>query len=179
MPSTALFVIDIQQSLAGDPKTRIPHATRLCSSVTEILQRARKAEEAPLLVFVQHEESPESGDLVKDTEPWRLIFQPNEAKSDWLLSKVDPSTFESNPTLAQRLKDAGVTDVVGCGIQSEWCVRATLASALVEGFNVTLLKGAHSTYDEGGQTAEEIERTIEDELKIKGAKIVDWEDWKP
>jgi len=179
MPSTALFVIDVQQSLAGDPKTRIPHATRLCSSVAKILERARKAEKAPLLVFVQHEEPPESGDLVRDTEPWSLVFQPDEAKNDWLVSKVDPSAFQSNPTLAQRLKDVGVTDVVGCGIQSEWCVRETLASALDERFAATLLKGAHSTYDEGGQTAEEIERAIESELKGKGAKIVEWEDWKP
>jgi nicotinamidase-related amidase len=90
MPHTALFVIDIQYSLATEPKTRIPHATRLCSSVSEILEHVRKAEEPPLLIFVQHEEPPEAGDLVRDTEPWGLVFQPDASKGDWLLSKVDP-----------------------------------------------------------------------------------------
>jgi nicotinamidase-related amidase len=87
------------------------------------------------------------------------------------------SAFQSNPTLTRRLKDAGITNVVGCGIQSDCCVRATLTSALSEGFGATLLKGAHSTYDDGEKAAEEIEWAIEDELEAKGAKIVDWESW--
>jgi nicotinamidase-related amidase len=68
---------------------------------------------------------------------------------------------------------------VGTGIQSDFCVRATLSDALEEGFDVTLLRGAHSTYDEGGKTAEEIERAVEQELEGKGAKIVGWEEWRP
>ncbi len=56
---------------------------------------------------------------------------------------------------------------------------ATLSSALEEGFSVTLLSGAHSTYAEGGKTAEEIERAVEEELRGKGAKVMAWEEWKP
>jgi len=178
MANTALFVIDIQYSLAGDPATRMPHSERLCSAVTEVLKRAREAKEPPLIVFVQHEETLESGDLVRGSKSWELVFKPDEAKGDWLVDKDVPSTFKSNPDLSQRLRDAAVTNVIGCGFQSEHCVRATLTSALEEGFDVTLLKGAHSTYDDGGKTAEEIERDIEVELKDKGAKIVNWEDWK-
>lgn len=88
MPRTALFIIDVQQSLAADHKTHIPHATRLCSSINQILERVRKTEDAPLLIFVQHEEPAESGNLVKDTEPWNLVFHPDMVKGDWLVSKV-------------------------------------------------------------------------------------------
>jgi nicotinamidase-related amidase len=89
------------------------------------------------------------------------------------------STFEANKDLAKRLKDEGVEEVIGVGIQSDYCVRATLSSALEEGFQVKLLKGAHSTYDDDGKKAEDIEREIEKELEGKGAKVVEWEDWKP
>lgn len=85
-------------------------------------------------------------------------------------------TFESNPDLAQRLKEAGVTSVVALGIQSECCVLSTCKGALAAGFEVTLLQGAHSTYDSGGKTALVIEREVEGELERAGAKIVPWGD---
>lgn len=87
MPRSALFVIDIQRELAHDPKTRIPHADRICSAGEKILAAARnivdqyrtaQKQSPSIIVFVQHEEKPEDGTLVKDTEPWRLVFEPRE-----------------------------------------------------------------------------------------------------
>jgi nicotinamidase-related amidase len=89
------------------------------------------------------------------------------------------NTFESNPDLADQLKDEGVQDVVACGIQSECCVQSTCVGALEAGFNVTLLGGAHSTYDGKGKTAEEIERDVEKHLLEKGIKVIAWTNWKP
>ena len=58
---------------------------------------------------------------------------------------------------------------------------ATSKRALKNGFKVKLLYGAHSTYDEGdgGKTALEIERFVEDQLKKDGAEVIAWEEWKP
>jgi nicotinamidase-related amidase len=88
-------------------------------------------------------------------------------------------TFESNPTLAQELKDRGVERIVAGGIQSDYCVRATCRGAVNAGFKVVLLQGAHSTYDdtERGKPAEEVEREIEEELRAIGVDIVPWEQW--
>jgi len=69
-----------------------------------------------------------------------------------------------------------VSDIVIFGIQSDCCVQATATGALASGFNVTVLAGAHSTYDDGGKTAEQIEREIDDDLRSKGARVVAWED---
>ena len=67
------------------------------------------------------------------------------------------------------------------GIQSENCVLATSKGALKNGFKVKLLRGAHSTYDEGdgGMTALEIEEHVESELQKDGAEVIAWEEWKP
>jgi nicotinamidase-related amidase len=81
--------------------------------------------------------------------------------------------------LADQLKDEGVETIVVFGIQSDCCVRATSRGALAAGFKVIVLKGAHSTYDFKGKTAEEIERVVEAELGGLGAEIVAWEDWTP
>jgi nicotinamidase-related amidase len=88
-------------------------------------------------------------------------------------------TFQSNPELAAELKNDGIDRVVAFGIQSDCCVRATAKGALNAGLKVTVLQGAHSTYDADGKTAVQIEREIEEELIAEGVDIVSWEDWKP
>jgi nicotinamidase-related amidase len=187
MSRTALFVIDIQNDLATLPQTRIPHAQRIRDAGTQILAAARgyidrhtaaNAATPPLLaiVFVQHEEPPESGALVRGSEPWKLVFEPRDDASEMLVGKTTEDTFESNGDLAERLRSQGVGKIVAFGIQSECCVGQTSKGALKAGFDVTLLQDAHSTYDNGSKTAVEIERAVEEELRAKGAKIVHWED---
>ena len=87
MPRSALFVIDIQRELAHDPETRVPHADRICSAGEKILSAARgiidqyretQKQSPSVIIFVQHEEKPDDGTLVRDTEPWRLVFEPRE-----------------------------------------------------------------------------------------------------
>ena len=86
-------------------------------------------------------------------------------------------TFESNPKLAERLRGEGIGKIVAFGIQSDMCVVSTSKGALAAGFDVTILSGAHSTYDSGGKTAVEIEKQIENELAGLGAHVVPWDDW--
>lgn len=61
-------------------------------------------------------------------------------------------------------------------------MESTCSGALAAGFEVTLLSGAHSTYNSGDKTAEEIERDVEERLLAKGVKIISWEEavglWK-
>jgi nicotinamidase-related amidase len=185
MPRTALLPIDIQNDLATNPQTRIPHATRLLSAGSTILTSARAhiaagaltagTESDLVIIHIQHEEPASSGALVRDTEPWQLALP--ALPTERVVGKSTASAFESNPELAGELRGQGVKELVVFGIQSDYCVGATSRGALDEGFGVTVLRGAHSTYDEGGKTAEEIEREIEKELEGKGAKVVDWEEW--
>jgi hypothetical protein len=94
MPRSALFVIDIQLELAHDPKTRIPHAERVCSASERILSAARgiidayrcREQQSPsIIVVVQHEEEPAKGNLVRGTEPWRLMFEPRDGVQEEVL----------------------------------------------------------------------------------------------
>jgi nicotinamidase-related amidase len=100
-----------------------------------------------------------------------------------LYNDLTPSvedTFKSNADLHTKLEEQyGITDIVTCGIQSECCVRSTSLGALEAGFNVTVLSGAHSTYDErkgNMRKAGQIERDVDEELEGKGARIRKWED---
>jgi nicotinamidase-related amidase len=69
-----------------------------------------------------------------------------------------------------------VTTIVAIGVQSELCVRATCRGAVDAGFAVVLLSGAHSTYDNAGtgESAEDTEKAVEQELQSIGIQIVPW-----
>jgi nicotinamidase-related amidase len=67
-----------------------------------------------------------------------------------------------------------VGEIVAFGIQSECCVEATCRGAREEGFGVTLLGGAHSTYDINGKTAEDIEAEVEGRLRGVGVRVEPW-----
>ncbi|GLA56731.1 hypothetical protein AtubIFM54640_000389 [Aspergillus tubingensis] len=184
MPRTAIFVIDIQNHIAVDPTSLVPQADRVIRASEEILQTARSIKDSneksnsPLIVFIQHEESANDGALVKGTGPWGLVFNPRaDVEGEILVAKKTGDTFKSNRDLAQRLRDANVTEIVAFGLQSDKCVEATCTGALAAGFHVTVLAGAHSTYDADGKTAQEIEREVELRLSTRGARVIRWEKW--
>jgi len=109
MQRTALFVIDIQNELAGDLETQIPHASRVCSAGQRILDKARakidlvrlEGNQSPMvIVFVQHEEKPGDGSLVRGSRPWELVFRPREKDEDELL-------------VAKTVGKSGNSDIIG------------------------------------------------------------------
>ncbi|RAH69761.1 Isochorismatase hydrolase [Aspergillus aculeatinus CBS 121060] len=185
-PRKALFVIDIQKELAVDPTTRVPHADRVIASAEGTLNAIRsvidscreKNQPSPWAIyFIQHEESSASGTLLRGSEPWELVFTPRvDVEEELVVAKKTGNTFESNPTLSTRLRNADINEIVALGLQSEKCVEATCKGALAAGFRVTLLAGAHSTYDSEGKTATELEREVERRLSTRGARVLRWEE---
>lgn len=94
MSRSALFVIDIQKELAQDPQTEIPHAARIRSAGDKILSTAReivdsyrtsRKQSPSIIVFVQHEEIPDNGTLLRGAEPWKLVFNPRDNVEEELL----------------------------------------------------------------------------------------------
>jgi len=84
--------------------------------------------------------------------------------------------FTSNPDLAEKLRALGVEDIISIGIMSEYCVEETCKGALDAGFNVTLLSGAHSTYNRQTQSAAEIECEVEARLRERRVVVRSWEE---
>jgi nicotinamidase-related amidase len=84
--------------------------------------------------------------------------------------------FESNPDLAGFLREQGVGEIISFGLQSDYCVQTACKGAITAGFPVTILSGAHSTYDSDGKTASQIEAEVEEMLRGAGARVVKWED---
>lgn len=88
--------------------------------------------------------------------------------------------FESNPDLAASLHAQNVKNFVFVGLQTDFCVRASILGAIASGFdasNITLLQGAHSTYDNAstGRSYLEIKEDVEKQLSDLGVRLRKWE----
>ncbi|MGZ5180543.1 MAG: cysteine hydrolase family protein [Ramlibacter sp.] len=148
--TTALLVIDMQQALcAGD------EAAFGIEAVTDRINglgRAARAAGAPV-VLVQHQE--DDGPLQAGTDGWQLAQGLHTAAADLRLRKTACDSFHETE-LHALLQERGVRHLVVCGLQSDFCVDATVRRALSLGYDVTLAADAHSTVDNGVLTAAQI-----------------------
>lgn len=90
--------------------------------------------------------------------------------------------FTSNPDLASSLRTEGITTLVFVGLQTDFCVRASILGAVASGFdalNIKLLQGTHSTYNDvtTGKSYREFKEDVETQLTNLGVCLQDWRDF--
>jgi len=122
----ALMVIDVQQGMFG--ATAPYRGEAVVAAIADLIARARAA--GVPVFYVQHDGGP--GDEVDKGEPVTV--------------KRRSSAFYQTD-LDDKLKAAGIDDLVLCGLQTEYCVDATVRSAFERGYRVTIAADAHTTFD--------------------------------
>jgi len=139
----ALLVIDVQHALCAGEWA----AFDIDGVVDRINAIARQARAAGVPVFyVQHEEA--EGPLGFDTPGWQLYARLDVAAGDPRIRKTGSDSFHGTELLS-RLQSQGITDLVICGLQSEFCVDSTVRGALSRGYPVVLVADGHATVDNG------------------------------
>ena len=128
-----LVVVDLQVGVVADAW----EAERVVGNAAT-LERARAA--GVPVVWVQHDDA----DLVHGTAEWELVPELVPAADEPVVAKHHESSFEETP-LEQLLADRGATHVVLAGAATNWCIRATAYGALDRGYDLTLVKDAHTT----------------------------------
>lgn len=116
------------------------------------MSRAARAAPVPV-VLVQHEE--DSGSLVAGSPGWQLARGLQTSKDDLRVRKKSPNSFHKTD-LHSLLQERGVTRLVVCGLQTEFCVDTTVRQALALGYDVVLAADAHSTTDSDTLSAAQI-----------------------
>jgi len=148
--STALLIIDVQRALcAGEYECF--DIKRVIRTINELSAKARKSE-IPV-VFIQHEED---GDLLQfNSEGWQLAEGLETSAEDLRVRKTTGDSFYHTP-LQKLLQEKGVERLIICGLQTDYCVNATVRQAHTLGYDVVLAADAHSTVDNGNMAAEDI-----------------------
>ncbi|HNT24043.1 MAG TPA: cysteine hydrolase family protein [Anaerolineales bacterium] len=137
--NTALLVIDVQQELF-QKSTKIYQAEALLANINTLVERAHRGG-APV-VYIQH-----SSDriLLKGSPGWELHEQLRPLPEDPIVYKEHGNAFEDT-NLAEILQGKHITRLVITGLVTHGCVNATVMGALELGYQVTLVKDAHSSY---------------------------------
>lgn len=148
--STALLIIDVQQALCYGEYAAF-EAERVIERINLVSRKARAAG-APVVV-IQHESR--GGPLDHGTDGWRLADGLDVQSTDILVRKTATDSFH-NTELQSVLRARGVTRLVICGLQSEFCVDTTTRRALALGYPVALVSDAHSTLDNSVLSAAQI-----------------------
>lgn len=149
---SVLLVVDVQVGVVREAW----EAPRVVANVARAVDRARAA--GVPVVWVQHSDD----DLARGSPEWQWVPELLPAAGEALIHKHFNSSFEQTG-LEDELARLGATHVALAGAASNWCIRATAYGALERGYDVTLVKDAHTT--ETMQMA--------DGTTIEAARVVD------
>ena len=113
-------------------------APRIIANVARAVERAR-ASGVPV-VWVQHSDN----DLPRGSAEWQWVPQLTPTNDEPVIDKQFNSSFEQT-TLDEELARLGATHIALAGAATNWCIRATAYGALDRGYDLTLIKDAHTT----------------------------------
>jgi nicotinamidase-related amidase len=159
--SGVLLLVDVQKNML-EPPAPVPGAASVGPEIERLLERARAA--GAVIVHIRNNGSGDDPDAPATTG-WELVH--DVRPGEHVVDKHESDAFAGTP-----LEDLlpARSSVVVVGMQSEYCVRETSLAALRRGHAVTLVRGAHATYD-GDAPAIATQERVEDELRTAGARI--------
>jgi nicotinamidase-related amidase len=133
---TILLVVDTQVGVMQSAWD----APRIIQNIRTAVEKARS--HGIPVVWVQHSDN----DLVYGSPAWQIVPGLSPAQDEIQIHKQFNSSFEQT-SLEETLARLGATRIVLAGAATNWCIRATAYGALDRGYDLTLIKDAHTTED--------------------------------
>lgn len=134
---SALLVIDMQTALVSGAHDE----ARILAAINTAIHNARRA--GSPVIFIQHNHQ-SFAPLMKGSEGWKIHPAINQEPDDLVLEKEASDAFYRT-RLEDELREIGISCVVICGMQTEFCVDATCRAALSRDFDVVLISDGHTT----------------------------------
>ena len=165
----ALIVIDVQESFRARPLWERIANPEIAEPVNRLVRLARAG--GDLVVWVLHTE-PGSGDVFDPAQghvrPLAELEGPKPGEP--VLHKTSHNAFTTT-NLQQLLTEAGVRELLLCGIRTEQCVETTARIGSDLGYRVVFVTDATTTDPVGGLGAEEVVERTEAVLRDRFARI--------
>jgi nicotinamidase-related amidase len=136
----ALLIIDMQK---GSFK---PYSARFDTLGTidriNIVSEAFRKKNFPV-IFIQHDGTIESCYL-PNTVDWELLPELVQSKTDIIVSKTANDSFYKTE-LSDILEKNGITELFITGCATDFCVDATVKTALILDYKITIVEDCHTT----------------------------------
>ncbi len=151
MSDTAFLIIDMQVGNFSEPNP-VYKRNELLAKVKSLITRARSAKMP--IVYVQNSGSSDDPDAY-GTPGWEIHPSIAPVEEDLVVQKQTPDAFHET-NLHRELESRGIKKLVIAGLQTEYCIDTTCRRAFSLGYDVILVKDAHSTWASSRFTAQQI-----------------------
>lgn len=138
----ALLIIDMQKG-CFDPYSSRYDTLGVIDRINTLATKFR-AKNWPV-IFIQHDGSRE-GELFPQTDAWSILPDLVQSPSDIYVGKTANDSFYKS-ILQQQLTELRTTELYITGSATDFCVDATVKSALTKDYKVTVISDAHTTGD--------------------------------
>ena len=151
MSDTSLIIIDMQLGNFLEPNP-VYEGSKLLLKVESLITKARSTQ-IPI-IYIQHKGR--SGDPDEyGTQGYEIHPSIKPVKGDVVVQKQTPDAFHGT-NLRHELDIREIKKLVITGLQTEYCVDTTCRRAYSLGYDVVLIKDAHSTWDSEDLSAQQI-----------------------
>lgn len=151
MSDTALLIIDIQVGNFSEPDP-VYNGNKLLAKVKNLIAKARSAQTP--IIYIQNNGGKDDPDEY-GTSGWEIHPMIQPAEGDVVIQKQTPDAFHET-RLHHELKSRKIKSLIIAGLQIEYCIDTTCRRAFTLGYDVTLVKDAHSTWDSSLLKAQQI-----------------------
>lgn len=142
-----MVLLDAQKAITN---SRLYHFELFEANIIKLIDSARKS--GIEVIFVRHDDGVENP-LTKGNDGFEIYenFQPIE--NERIFDKTVNSAFK-NTGLTEYLKEKGENTVIIVGLQTEYCIDATIKAGFERGFGIIVPANCNSTFDNDYMTAE-------------------------
>jgi nicotinamidase-related amidase len=147
----ALLIIDMQKT-SFTPETPRFDSEGVVQRINKLSHKFRLAGDK--VIFIQHDGTKE-GFCVPNTVEWEILSSLDIKSGDLIISKTANDSFYRT-TLKEELLKLGISELTISGCATDFCVDSTIKSALVNDFNIIVIKDAHTTADRPNLKAKQV-----------------------
>lgn len=142
-----LLVVDIQKQITND---KLYMFDKFVSNVKALISAAR--ENAVEVIFVRHDDGAGTA-MTKGAEGFEIYDGFKPSTNERVFDKTVNSAFYGTGLL-QYLRTAGEREIMVVGLQTDYCIDATIKCGFEHGFRMTVPAYCNTTFDNEFMSAE-------------------------
>lgn len=143
-----LLVIDTQKLIINEDLYKFD---TFVSNVKELINNARKNNIE--VIYVRHDDG-DNSELTKGTEGFEIFEEFKQLRGERIFDKTLNSAFKGTGLL-EYLKTKGEKEIIIVGLQTDYCIDATIKCGFEHGFHILVPQNANTTIDNEFMTAEQ------------------------
>ncbi len=143
-----LLVVDVQKLITNE---KLFNFDTFISNVQLLIEKARKNNVE--VIYVRHDDG-EGHALTKGTDGYEIYEEIAPMPNELIFDKFVNSSFNGTGLL-EYLRGKGEKEIIVVGLQTEYCIDATVKCGFEHGFRVIVPEYSNSTFDNEFMSAEQ------------------------